>query len=145
MQGHLFIWVEGYLALHKVGNSGPTKHSGSFEQGIGGAKLQPDPLGCTLTAIPDAGLMESLSVISWIAKPTQQADLKTPLLHCSDCLLNCKSCYQHPSEERQRTLELSSLEKRRLAGNLIALCSSVGRGSREGGAGLFSSITDERT
>lgn len=23
-QGHLFLWVKGYLALHKVGNSGPT-------------------------------------------------------------------------------------------------------------------------
>ena len=41
-------------------------------------------------------------------------------------------------EERLRTLDLSSLERRRLRGELIALCSFLWRGSGEGGADLFS-------
>ena len=42
------------------------------------------------------------------------------------------------SEERLRTLPLSSLEKRRRRGHLIALCSFLRRGRGEGGADLFS-------
>lgn len=47
--------------------------------------------------------------------------------------------------ERLRTLDLSSLEKRRLTGYLIALCSFLSRGITEGGAGLFSLLTNIRT
>ena len=39
---------------------------------------------------------------------------------------------------------LSNLEKRRLRGDLLALCSFLGRGSGEGGADLFSLESSDR-
>jgi len=47
-------------------------------------------------------------------------------------------------EEPLRTLDLSSLEKRRLRGNLIALYSFLRRGSGEGCAELFSLVSGDR-
>jgi len=47
-------------------------------------------------------------------------------------------------EEQLRTLGLSSLEKRRPRGNLLALCSFLRRGRGEGGADLFSLVYSDR-
>jgi len=49
------------------------------------------------------------------------------------------------SDVRLKTLSLSSLKKRRLRGNLIALYSFLRRASGEGGAKLFSLVSSGRT
>ena len=77
--------------------------------------------------------------------PPFQKDVKVP-----DCIQRratklVKGLEGMACEEWLRTLGLSSLERRQLRGDLIALCSFLRRGNGEGGAELFSLGSSDRT